>query len=136
MNASKAALPSPAARMFAAFLVARGVFGLAFLIPVLAGSAVPWYHLFSHAWSFEVRPTDLAIDWFGRTLLALVASAVLGVATWLLAARAAWLGRRSVVLAIAHAGAMILLVDFLYFGWTLVNLPATPEPLPAWYCPR
>jgi hypothetical protein len=136
MSAARATRPSAAARMFAAFLVARAVFGLAFLIPVLSGAAVPWYHPLAHTWSFEVKPFDLGMDWFGRTAMALAASAILGGATWLVAPRAAWLARREVVLAIAHAGAMILLVDFLYFGWTLARVPASPLPLPSWYCPR
>ncbi len=131
-----ASAPSSAARMFAAFLVARGVFGLVFLVSALTGSALPWYLPLAHAWTFTAHPTEFGMDWFGRTAIALVASAVLGGAAWLVAARATWLARRDVVLAIAHAGAMILVVDFLYFGWTLTHAPATPLPLPDWYCPR
>ncbi len=121
--------------MFAAFLVARGVFGLVFLVSALTGSAVPWYLPLAHAWTFTAHPTAFGMDWFGRTAMALVASALFGGATWLVASRAAWLGRREVVLAIAHAGAMILVVDFLYFGWTLTHVPATPLPLPGLVLP-
>jgi len=133
---SAASAPSAAARMFAAFLVARGVFGLVFLVSALTGSALPWYLPLAHTWVFTEKPATFGMDWFGRTAIALAASVLAGGTTWLVASRAAWLGRREVILAIAHAGAMILVVDFLYFGWTLTHVPATPLPLPEWYCPR
>jgi len=36
------------------------------------------------------------------------------------------LARASIVVAIAHAGGLVLLVDFVYFGWTLTH--DTPKP--------
>jgi hypothetical protein len=128
--------PSPSVRAFVAFLAARGAFGLTFLVTALRGTPIPWYHPLAHVWSFESRPGDFAMDWFGRTAVALLAGAALGAAAWFTGARSSWLSRPRVVLGIARAGGLVLLVDFVYFGWTLAGIAASPLPLPPWYCPR
>ena len=71
------------------------------------------------------------MGWYGTTLAALVAAAVGGALTFARgrprAARARaragarWCSR------IARAGGLILVVDFVYFGWTLTH--QTPKPL-------
>jgi hypothetical protein len=134
--ASPESAPSKSVRVFLAFLTARAAFGLVFLLSTLRPTPIPWYDPLARLWTFEVRPTEFAMDWFGRTAIAFAFGAVLGAATWLVSARVAWLGRRSVVLAIARAGGLVLLVDFVYFGWVLSHVPASPLPLPSWYCPR
>lgn len=128
--------PSRSVRVFVAFLVARGVFGLVYLVTTLRASPVLWYHPLAHVWTFESRPAEFAMDWFGRTAAAVAAGALLGAVAWMATERTAWLGRRSVVLGIARGGAMILLVDFVYFGWAIASRGPSALPLPPWYCPR
>jgi hypothetical protein len=40
------------------------------------------------------------------------------------------------VLSVARAGGLVLVLDFVYFGWALMTQTPDPWPLPAWYCPR
>jgi hypothetical protein len=131
--------PSLSIRVFLAFLVARGAFGLYYLVTSLRQSPVPWYHPLSGGWTFEPRPAGFAMDWFGRTALSLGCAIAAGLFAWLFTARgplAVWLSRPAVVLGIARAGGLILLVDFAYFGWVLMHQTPAPLPLPDWYCPR
>jgi hypothetical protein len=120
-------------------LVARAGFGLAFLAPSLRPMPLFWYKPLARTWTFELRPSGFAMEWFGRTALAIGVGALVGLAAWALSRRGAlarWLAQPGIVLAIARAGALVLLVDFLYFGWVMTHQTAAPLPLPAWYCPR
>jgi hypothetical protein len=131
--------PSLSVRVFLAFLVARGAFGLYFLSSTLRQSPLPWYHPLGRRWTFESQPSGFAMGWFGQTALSLGCAVVFGGLTWLVTSRgalASWLSRAPVVLGIARAGGLILLVDFAYFGWALMHQTPAPLPLPAWYCPR
>lgn len=124
-----------AARVFAAFLVARAVAGLVYLAVSLGGSPVPWYFPLERRWEITARPAGLAMGWFGVTALAIAAAALAGAVTWAASARGPLsraLARGAIVLAIARAGGLVLLVDFAYFGWTLTH--QTPAPLPS--CPK
>jgi hypothetical protein len=129
-------VPSPSARLFLAFLAARLAYGLAFLVSAARKSPVPWYLPLERRFVFSSGPDGLAMDWYGRTALGLVAALVAGGAVYVLARRAAFLARPSAVLAVAHAGGLVLLVDFVYFGWALMTQTPAPWPLPSWYCPR
>jgi hypothetical protein len=131
------ASPASATRVFAAFLVARAIFGLTFLAVAAGKMPVFWYHPFDHSWELAGVPHGPGMGWFGLTAAALVAAAAGGGLTYLVAARGAlsrWLARASVVMAIAHAGGLVLLVDFGYFGWTLTH--QTPKPWTPPACPR
>lgn len=129
--------PATAVRVFAAFLVARAIFGLAYLAAAAGKTPVFWYHPFDHTWELARRPSGPAMGWFGLTAAALIAAAVGGGLTYLAGARgrlARALARASVVVSIAHAGGLVLLVDFAYFGWTLTH--QTPQPWAEPACPR
>ncbi|APR85576.1 Hypothetical protein A7982_10925 [Minicystis rosea] len=126
---------SAAARIFAAFLVARAAAGLVYLGVSLGGWPVPWYMPLEHRWVIGKPALGLAMGWFGATAAAVVAAVVFGWLTWIVSARGALsraLARTAIVLAIARAGGLVLLVDFAYFGWTLTH--QTPRPLPE--CPK
>jgi hypothetical protein len=138
---SAAASPSPSARLFVAFLAARAAFGAAFLASALGRWAVPWFLPFEGRFVVSAaRPAaELAMDWYGRTAFALAVAIALGAASYALAARgplARALARPSFVRSLAHAGALVLFVDFAYFGWTMLHQTPAPLPIPAWYCPR
>jgi hypothetical protein len=112
-----------AVRVFAAFLVARALFGLAYLAAAAGKLPIFWYYPLDHRWALSAEPTGPAMGWFG-----------LGGIAYLAAARGPIgraLARASVVVAIAHAGGLVLLVDFAYFGWTLTHQPVKPWAPPA-----
>jgi hypothetical protein len=129
--------PALAVRVFATFLMARAVFGLMYLGAAVGRLPVFWYYPLDHTWELVSKPRGPAMGWFGLTAAALVAAAVSGDITFLASARgplARALARTSIVLAVAHAGGLVLLVDFAYFGWTLTH--QTPKPWPAPECRR
>jgi hypothetical protein len=126
--------PATAVRVFAAFLVARALFGLAYLAAAAGKLPIFWYYPLDHRWALSAEPNGRAMGWFGLTAAALVAAAVGGGIAYLAAARgplARALAKASVVVAIAHAGGLVLLVDFAYFGWTLTHQAVKPWAPPA-----
>jgi hypothetical protein len=120
-----------AARVFATLLVARAAYGVVYLAATAGRWPLFWYYPIERRWAFESAPEGFAMGWFGTTALALVAAAAAATAVWLLSAKGRFsraIARPETILAIARAGGMILLVDFVYFGWTLTH--QTPSPLP------
>ena len=120
-----------AARVFAALLVARGVYGVVYLAATAGRWPLFWYYPLERRWALEATPQGFAMGWFGTTALALVAAAAAAALVWLVSATgriSKAIARPATIVAIARAGAMILLVDFVYFGWTLTH--QTPKPLP------
>ncbi len=127
-----------AARVFAMLLVARAVYGAVYLAATAGRWPLFWYYPLERRWAFEATPKGFAMGWFGTTALALVAAAVSAFLVWLASARGRFskaIARPEVILAIARAGAMILLVDFVYFGWTLTHQTPRPLPIPAELAP-
>ena len=121
--------PALAVRVFFAFLTARAVFGLTYLGAAVGRLPVFWYYPLDHTWELVSKPRGPAMGWFGLTAAALLAAIVGGGVTFLVSARgplARALAKTSIVLAVAHAGGLVLLVDFAYFGWTLTH--QTPKP--------
>ncbi len=120
-----------AARVFAALLVARAVYGVVYLAATAGRWPLFWYYPIERRWALEATPEGFAMGWFGTTALAIVAAALAAAIVWLASAKGLFsrvIARPQTILAIARAGAMILLVDFVYFGWTLTH--QTPKPLP------
>lgn len=117
--------------MFAMLLVARGVYGVVYLAATAGRWPLFWYYPLERRWALEAAPKGLAMGWFGTTALALVAASVAAAIVWFVSAKgriSKAIARPQTILALARAGAMILLVDFVYFGWTLTH--QTPAPLP------
>jgi len=123
-----------AARLLLAFVAARMAAGLTFLSMFLSRSRVPWYHPLERRWTFEVRPEGFAMDWYGRSAIALAVGLATGGAVFLISRRVDRLARPSVTVAMAHAAGFVVLVDVLYFGFTMATSRSTPLPLPPWYC--
>lgn len=129
-SARTLAPPAKAVRVFAGILAARAIFGLVFLSVAVGRLPILWYHPLERSWELGSHPAGLAMGWYGTTLAALVAAAVGGVVTFAAGARGPLsraLARGAVVLALARAGGLILVVDFVDFGWTLTH--QTPKPL-------
>jgi hypothetical protein len=134
--------PSASARLVAAFLVARVAFGLAYLAGTLRRAPIPWYHPLERTWSFSSEP-DVAIqgpamEWYGRTAVALVAALAAGAIAWAAAGRGRagrMLARPGFVLGLSRAVALMLLVDFAYFGWAMMDAALAGQataPLAPW----
>jgi hypothetical protein len=126
--------PSLSVRVLFGFLSARGAFGLTYLIGSLRRSPIPWYYPLERRWSFESHPSGLAMEWYGRTASALFFSALAFGAAWFLSARGPLsraLGRPSALGGVARGVGLIVLVDFVYFGWILMHQAHDPLPLPA-----
>ena len=120
-----------AARVFATLLVARGVYGVVYLAATAGRWPLFWYYPIERRWALSAAPHGFAMGWFGTTALALVAAAGAAAVVWFVSAGgriSKAIARPETIVAIARAGAMILLVDFVYFGWTLTH--QTPAPLP------
>jgi hypothetical protein len=131
MSDAKAAPTSATAtRVFAALLAARAIFGLVYIAVAVGRLPILWYHPLERSWELAGRPSGFAMGWYGTTLAALLAAALGGGITFVAGARrplSRALAKGAVILALARAGGMILLVDFVYFGWTLTH--QTPKPL-------
>jgi hypothetical protein len=126
--------PVVSVRVFASFLVARAIFGLAYIAAALGRLPVFWYRPMDRTWELAGEPSGLAMGWFGLTAAALCASAAGGGLAYAASARgplARALARTAVVLAIARIGALVLVFDFAYFGWTLTHQTPRPWPEPA-----
>ena len=129
--------PATAVRVFASFLVARAAFGLAYIGSAVGRLPILWYAPIEHTWALATTPSGRVMGWFGLTAGALLVAALTGGLTYLGSSRGALgraLARTSIIVAIAHAGALVLLVDFAYFGWTLTHQSLTPWQEPE--CPR
>jgi hypothetical protein len=120
--------------LLVAICTATIAFALAFAYPVFEETRVAWYYPLEHRWGFEVRPTALAMDFFGRLAMATIVALLAAAPSYAIALRLR-LGRPALQLLVAWATTVTLLV-MAYYGWTLYNRNPVPEPLPSWYQPR
>lgn len=135
MSAAVPRAPSASARVLFALLAARAAFGVAYLGGALGRGPIPWYHPLERAWSFGAAAPGFAMEWYGRTATALVAALALGLIAWGAAGRgrvAAALERPALVVALARGVGLMMLVDFAYFGWVMMQ--AAPSPPGACPC--
>lgn len=121
--------------LFVAMCAGAIAFAFALMAPPLAGAPVPWYYPLEQRWAFEVRPEGLAMDFYGRLLVALVAWAIVVMISLPLAKRAKGISTRTVGLITAWTLTAVLLV-MLHYAWTLYFRRPMPEPLPTWHVPR
>jgi len=121
--------------LLVAMAAATIAFAFAFILPGLAPHSVAWYYPLERRWAFEVKPTGLAMDFFGRTLQAMVAWAVVFMVTLPIAKRFKNLSLRAAGLATAWVVTALLLV-MLHYGWTLHFRRPVPLDLPTWYQAR
>jgi hypothetical protein len=57
-------------------------FALAFGYPSVSPTSVYWYYPLEHRWAYEVAPSGLAIDFYGRTLMATIIAILVGAAAY------------------------------------------------------
>lgn len=121
--------------LFVALAAGTIAFAFAFILPMLASEPVAWYYALERRWAFEVAPTGLAMDFYGRTLQALAAWAIVVIVTLPIAKRFKGLSVRAAGLATAWAITAMLLV-MLHYAWTLHFRRPVPAEVPSWYQPR
>lgn len=121
--------------LFVALAAGTIAFAFAFILPSLAGEPVAWYYPLDHRWAFEVAPTGLAMDFYGRLLQALAAWAITVMIVLPIARRFSSLSVRLAGLVTAWAITAVLLVT-LHYAWTLHFRRPVPAELPRWYQPR
>src|SRR4051812_7726049 len=121
--------------LFVALAAGAVAFAFAFVAPNLGAVPVAWYYPLDHRWALEARPDGFALDFYGRTLLALAAWAIVVMLTLPIARRMKRISSRALGLATAWLVTAVLLV-MLHSAWTLHFRRPIPEPLPTWYQPR
>ena len=126
---------SRAHRLYLATSAAGIAFIAAYIWPALAPVRVYWYYPLERRWDFVERPDGLAIDWYGRLLVSLIAGLVFFAVTDLVARRLRPPPRRALELFAAWLVTAALLAMLLYAYQLSVRNPV-PEPLPDWYQAR
>jgi len=122
--------------LYVAMCIGMIAFAIGFVYPQLAEQAVAQYYPLEHRWTFEARPTGLAMDFYGRVAQAFVAWAlVVGITLAITPRIKRDLSPRVAGLLAAWAITLTVLV-ILYFAWTLYFRHPTPAPIPDWYRPR
>ena len=126
-------------RVMLAFVVARAVFGLLFLVSMVGQWKLPWYLPIERRWQWASAVEGVGMDWYGRSGVALVGGALAGLMAWALGGWSRvspWLSRPAVVIGIARLGGTMLLYDIVFYTLSLLTREIHPIALPAWYCPR
>lgn len=121
--------------LYVASFLATIAFALAFVYPSLSPTPVLWYYPLEHRWAFELQPSGLAMDWYGRTLLAAGVSALAFLAGYGVARRIRQASRRFFGLLAGWMITAVVMVMFL-FAWQLAHRQPVPAPLPPGYLPR
>lgn len=121
--------------LFLAVAAGAIAFAFAFVAPMIAGLRVPWYYPLEHRWAFERKPTGLAMDFYGRTIVATMAWCLVVMVTLAITRRVKTVSARTIGLFTAWTTTAIVVV-MMHFAWSLYFRVPTPEPIPSWYEPR
>lgn len=108
---------------------------LVFVAPAFVNVPVPWYYPLSRAWAIEVAPTGFALDWYGRTLWALLTLILSFAVGRLIARRLPGASPRWYRMCAAWA-AMASVLAIAVYTYQLARRHPVPEPLPPTYEPR
>lgn len=108
---------------------------LGFMYPAFSPTRTLWYYPLQHRFTWELKPAGLAMDWYGRSLVALLLGALAFVVTWVASRFVARVSRRSLYLWASWVATGTLLAIALYV-YQLVTREPVPEPLPSWYVPK
>jgi len=120
---------------FVAMRAGTIAFVVAFVAPFFTPLRVPWYYPVERRWAFEIRPTGLAMDFYGRIVLGVIGWSIAVIVATLIARRFATLGARTRGLLLAWAITALVFAMF-YFAWTLYHRVPMPVSLPPGYMPR
>ncbi|MFT3695837.1 MAG: hypothetical protein QM831_22060 [Kofleriaceae bacterium] len=121
--------------LYVALCFSTIAFAIAFVYPAVTTQRVLWYHPLSGDWSFEIKPSDLAMDFYGRTFQAVIAALVVGALANFVAKRFKSLSSNFAGVLVAWAIAMTMLAMAEY-AWTMYFRVPKPATLPADYQAR
>ena len=105
---------------------------IVFVIPAFMTVPLLWYYPVRRAWALELRPNGLALDWYGRTIWAVMAAGASFPVAFVVARRVSTPASRAYLLWAAWAGMTSLLAMTVY-SYQLAQRHPVPEPLPADY---
>jgi hypothetical protein len=106
-------------------------FVLVLLLPAFVEVPLLWYHPVEHTWTFEAHATGVAMDFFGRCLLATAAGAIVSITAYATARR-----QRDRELAPSGVAVLcvwtvsILLIAMAFVAWRQLHRPGAAETLP------
>lgn len=121
--------------IFLGLCAATIAFGLVFSLAMILGWEVAWYYPTERRWAYEAKPTGLAMDFYGRCIVATVAALAAYAVTYLVGRRLPPSGARLAGLFTAWAVTAVLF-GIVFYGYTLYFRDPIPAPLPDWYTPR
>jgi hypothetical protein len=113
-----------------AIAVAASVFAATFFSTTIVDVPLFWFDPVRSSWSFGHRPSTVAIDWYGRTLMSALAWGVAWTATRRLVQKPP--SRETLRIAVAWAAVAFVFAAGLY-AFSLWNRRPLPEPVPSWY---
>jgi hypothetical protein len=119
---------SRASKVLAVGALAMIAFALAFAYPAYDEVRVFWYYPLERRWAFEVKPRGLAMDWYGRVLLASAAAAVAAAVGAALARRVRL--REGLVRLLAAWALTLTVAVMAFYAWQLAFRNPVPEPFP------
>lgn len=118
--------------LFIAMAAGVVAFAFAFVAPMIGGLPVPWYYPLEHRWAIESKPTGLAMDFYGRMIVATSAWSLVVMVTLAITRRVKTISARTIGLFTAWAITATVLV-MMHFAWTLYFRVPTPLAIPSWY---
>jgi hypothetical protein len=113
-----------------AIVVAAAVFAATFFVTTVVDVPLFWFDPVQSSWSFGHRPSTVAIDWYGRTLMSALAWGVAFASTLRLVRNPP--SRETMRIAVAWAAIAFAFAAGVY-AFSLWNRRPSPEPLPSWY---
>jgi hypothetical protein len=117
--------------------VATIAFAIALVFPALFPTSVLWYQPAERQWTFDVKASGVSIDFYGRCLLAALASCLAALATYLVARRFLRRDPSGRLVALFTVSAITFIVLAITFtAWRLAHRIPDPPLTPAWYQPR
>jgi hypothetical protein len=111
------------------------VASLVFVVPTFATVPLVWYSPVTHVWTLEAHPVGFALDWYGRTIWAVLAAAFAFPLGLTFARRMQAPSQRWFFMWAAWAGMASLLAMAVYTVQLAQRHPV-PEPLPPDYVAR
>jgi hypothetical protein len=114
---------SPKHALHVALCIAAAAFAIGFVVPDFVSVPVFWYRPVARSWAFDVRPVGLAMDFYGRCVLAAMISMTVGGASYWVARRLPDRERNASTITVLTALTLIIVfVVMAFFAWRLSHL--------------
>lgn len=122
-------------RLFASLLGARLLFGFAYLVGSLRRWPTLWYDPLARRFLIAEQASALVnMEWYGRTFTALLISLIGFFIFWLILAQSHRSLSIPFLVGAAKAVGLLVLLDFIVFGWFLFKQAPSPLPFPSATC--